>query len=409
MARLIAVALLFVFIAFIPAFPADFSTDFDGTGTGDVIEVNYPPPPPARRWYPTTYVRYEQTRYQQQQQQEAQQEEQAKEEAEREAEERRLQDELRNTQNAERVRQLLAQLRQVRARRDAALDHDLPVKAEIVEKLPQFEMERRQAEEWHNQLLRKLSHEMNEIEVPLPASYRRYIPRVLFLGWTGTPDEALEMQTRRAKDPFDGVPYNSVFGFALPGIGVDAIRVVMDHFLLEKLYPTPEKNLERALSQLQGATIGELVVHSNGAAIAETMLDNDYFRVKTLRILGGDASLMNLEALNRLAKEKNIDIYVYANAGDVVPLAPTGWSLRGLAESLMNRASFDISRENVAPNSFAYQVLGFNSPKWSDNLHVQLLSTPWNPLNPANIVRNHVYDTYYGLLNARRLVAERRR
>jgi hypothetical protein len=407
--------LVFLFILSYPVFSSDFSTDFDGTGSGSVISVDSPtdfpiqiPNAPAYpHWRPSTYVQYEQARYQQQEEQRAARLKQEEAEKERLAKMRELEEELAQVQQAEKVIRIREKLRELEKAQDKTLNHDLRLKGELVDELPKFNNLLIYEKHDYDDLLRKLSHEMNHIHVPSPMEGRRYIPRVLFLGWTGTPEEALEMQQQQAKDPFNGLAYNAVYGFALPSTAVDFGRVLLDHFLLSFNLPTPESELERTLAQLKGATIGELVVHSNGAAIAETMIENGMINVQTLRILGGDGSLMNLESLDNIADRNYTQVYVYANAGDPVPMAPLGWSIRGAVESLSNPQSFDLAEEHVDVHDFTYAVLGLEPPSWSSNLHVTLLSTPWNPLNPSNVVRNHVYSTYYGLLNAQRIVESR--
>jgi hypothetical protein len=45
------------------------------------------------------------------------------------------------------------------------------------------------------------------------------------------------------------------------------------------------------LNRLKGATIDELVRHSNGYAIAQVLISTGFIHLKTLHVLGGDAAV----------------------------------------------------------------------------------------------------------------------
>ena len=413
--RLIAIALTAALLAPAPARAGDFSIDWDkggGTGAG----IHFTPSSSSSSggsssqsssWQDDSYFRYEQARRREQEKAAEELKRKQEEEARRREAERKLEEQIAQTHQVQRVMRLRRQLAELRERRDAAAN-DPQVVAKLVEGLPQFDdLWSRQGRE-HNRVLERLERELDHIQVPPPTI--RYIPRALFLGWTATPGQALAMQKAKAHSPFDGGTYSSIYGFAAPNPIADIPRVALDHLLMGYELPTPERDLERVMAQLKGATVGELVAHSNGAAIAEAMIRHGDLKVHTLRILGGDGSLMNLEALDRLATEKKMQIYVYANAGDVVPMISLGWQLRAAVDHLVDPASFDLTQERVDAHGFVYTVLGFGhprSPPWTNRLHVMLLSTPWPSSTPGNLKRNHVYDTYYGLLNAMRLLAHR--
>jgi hypothetical protein len=49
--------------------------------------------------------------------------------------------------------------------------------------------------------------------------------------------------------------------------------------------------------QLKGATIDELVRHSNGYAIAQILMATGFIHVETLHVLGGDAAVTDVDSL----------------------------------------------------------------------------------------------------------------
>ena len=51
------------------------------------------------------------------------------------------------------------------------------------------------------------------------------------------------------------------------------------------------------LNRLKGATIDELVCHSNGCAIAQVLMATGFIHVKTLHVLGGDAAVTDVDSL----------------------------------------------------------------------------------------------------------------
>jgi hypothetical protein len=414
--RLFAIALFLTLLLAAPAHAGSFSIDWDkggGTGFGIHFEPSSHSSDSSSGWQSRSsqddaFFQYEQARRAEQERAAKELAEKEAEEARRREEERKLEEQIQQTGQVQRVLQLRRQLADLRAKHHAAVDHDMPIAAKLVEDLPQFDALWIQQSRDHDRLLAKIAHGLDHIQVPSPTV--RHISHALFLGWTATPDDALAMQTQQAHSPFDGRRYESIYGFALPSPVVDIPRVALDHLLLGYGLPTPEANLERVEAQLKGASIDELVAHSNGAAIAEAMIGHGDLHVKTLRILGGDGALMNLESLDRLAKTHQMQIYVYANAGDVVPMTSLGWSLRAAVDHLVDPASFDLTQEHVDAHGFVYTVLGFghpSSPPWSDHLHVVMLSTPWTSLSLENVKRNHVYESYYGLLNAMRLLGPR--
>jgi hypothetical protein len=50
-------------------------------------------------------------------------------------------------------------------------------------------------------------------------------------------------------------------------------------------------------TKLKGATIDELVRHSNGCAIARGLMATGFIHVETLHVLGGDAAVTDVDSL----------------------------------------------------------------------------------------------------------------
>jgi hypothetical protein len=312
-------------------------------------------------------------------------------------------------QQVARVQMLMSQLQQMEAQNAAESEENERLLEKIAEALPEFEGKRARAERDHAELLEGLEYSIDHIQVPSPPG--RYIPRMLFLGLTATPDEALHMQREGARDPFDGVPYNGVYAFGYSsGFLSDSPRVIDDHLLLQAGLPTAsETMLSPVVRSLEGATIGELVCHSNGCAIAESLIREGIIHVKTLRMLGGDGMLMHLNELSILGKEKNMQITAYATVRDPVPLLPQGWDIREWADEWQGAPRRWILSGAEASNA-TYQVLGLASGSGGPAaVKVELLSAPggmWP--TPGDVLRDHRYSTYYGLIEARRLLAASR-
>ncbi len=398
--------ILLLLLTPIASFGWSISTNFDGNGIGGVFSgANFRSSP---RPSETEWKDYAWRRYQQQQQgvedRRAREEEKKRQEAIERAQKelQRLEQERKDAEQARKVLAVLKTLHQLQAEEDQISIHDRPIKDKIQEALPEVEAERVLADRDHRNLLARLYASIDKIHVPAPPG--RAIPSVLILGAENTPDKALEMQKARTTDPFTGKPFSAVYGFGWSAGPLDLTRATLDHFLLQFGMSRwlPEIYLERVQAQLKGARIGELVVHSNGAVLAEALIRRNMIHPKVLRILGGDGALMNLESLGRLAEANDIELYVYATARDPVPLTPKGWDVRRMVEELRN-APKRWFQNNVDTNSYMYQVVGLRPPSWPPNLHVQLLSAPTNLVNVRDPLQAHHYSIYSGLITGYRL------
>jgi hypothetical protein len=158
------------------------------------------------------------------------------------------------------------------------------------------------------------------------------------LGTFDTPEVAAEMKADpHVVDPFTGARYSEIMAFGLSeasplqlaGMSKEALRVTLDHFLanFDMLSPATERQVRK----LYGVRVHELVVHSNGATIAEALIRRGWMQVDELRILGGDRSLNNLAGLRQLSADKHMRISVYALDHNVIPEIPVRWSIRGWA------------------------------------------------------------------------------
>lgn len=331
-------------------------------------------------------------------------------ERERKRREQKLREEIAWRQHLQQVGRAASALRQLQQLQavDAAQQHlDERITARVDGALSAFERGRRQAERDHRAWVARLMHEVDSDSVPTPRI--RYYPRLLFLGVTGTPDEALRMQHDHARDPFDGRQYDGVFGFGwTTRVGVDLLRAGLDHLLLQFGEGTlSQRLLSQAVDRLQDATIGDLVCHSNGCAIAEALIQAGVIHVKNLEMLGGDGSLMNLNGISRMAQADNVNVSVYATLRDPVPLIPQGWDIREWVDQWTGTPR-EWLLNGVDPHNPTYQVLGLAAGDGPPSpVKVELLSAPGGAdPSPANVLANHAYSTYAGLINAHRLAQQ---
>lgn len=319
------------------------------------------------------------------------------EEQRREQEFARLQQELRarrqkniNTiEIVQRIQELGFQLEDTESDKFRREQYNL--KYRLLDTVPQFDSRRAELRARQFSLQERLALSIRRIHVPSPvATY----DSILILGTFNTPEDAQRAILARAENPFSGRAYDSIFGMGEAGFFAEISRVSLDHFLAST--NRLSSSSMNSLGILKGATVREVVAHSNGAKIAEVLIRAGSIRgVKVLRILGGDASLMDLARFDQLAKEKNIKIYVYAVKKDPVPLIPLGWQIREWAEKLHDPiAKFQQAQD------LTYEILGLkrNSPPTLARVNVQLLSFP----DQKNWVDYHIYATYHRLIQGQR-------
>ena len=117
-------------------------------------------------------------------------------------------------------------------------------------------------------------------------------------------------------------------------------------------------------------------------------------------MLGGDGTLMNLDGIARMAERSNTNVDAYATLRDPVPLIPQGWDIREWVDSWQG-APRQWILNGVGEHDPTYQVLGLaNTNGAPAPVRVNLLSAPGAS---SNLVANHGYATYAGLINAWRL------
>lgn len=173
-----------------------------------------------------------------------------------------------------------------------------------------------------NLVMEEIAKRLDKVYVPpLPAeSY----DCVLFLGTGHSPEEAQAQSATYAN--FFGEPANAKFkvcAFGETGMLKDVVkRSIPDKIKAELFSSLTDKTMANA-APMFNSKINRLFAHSNGATVAEVLIREDYIKVKEFHILGGDCSASNLKALNKLANEKNMDIYVYINIGDPIPFIPS--------------------------------------------------------------------------------------
>ena len=116
-----------------------------------------------------------------------------------------------------------------------------------------------------------------------------------------------------------------------PGRGaVEVTRVLGDHVTTGQVsLNTPEG--KQAVAALSGKEFDRLIAHSNGASITEALIQEDLIKVNELNIVGGDRSLLNGHAFQKLLDSGKVKrVVVWINVND--PIVSTALDQLKLAE-----------------------------------------------------------------------------
>jgi hypothetical protein len=392
----------------VPAVPAfsqslSFSTDFDGSGTGGSISISSYSSSSGNSYHPhyyrpqsssgnsyAAYYAYEYQRYLQQQQEA----EKRRELMERIAEEKRI-------NNLQRLQSLLGELDQLEG---ADVYHQYQLKYQVINELvPQFNAEQQQAVRDRNSVLERLTYQMDHTHVPPPPGPRHY-GRVFIGGLFYTQGNAARDKSLGLNDPFTGKAFDETLGFG-SNSAVDLARVTADHFLSE-LNRLSENMLGGSaatqLQKLKGATIDELVCHSNGCAIAQVLIATGFVKVGTLRMLGGDAAIMDLDALHALHEKTGVTVAVYAVVGDPVPLVPTGWQIVAAMKKIGKPLVSFQNSQSLTDEALGLKARSGFTP--DAPIRVQLLTAP---VSGEPWMQEHARDTYFGIVTAQRMMGVR--
>jgi hypothetical protein len=169
------------------------------------------------------------------------------------------------------------------------------------------------------QTMEKMAQALHRFPAPPPpvTEYKT----ILFMGTGNSQEDADAYLRKHFRNPLTGEVYEQIYAFGQHGVGKDLLRVIFDHVLAEKDFLAPS-TFEKC-ARLKEVRINHLVAHSNGATVAEVLIKNNFIKVRELTLLGGDRTLTNLPALEKLAKDKGIErINVFVNQGDTIPLLP---------------------------------------------------------------------------------------
>jgi len=165
----------------------------------------------------------------------------------------------------------------------------------------------------------KLSKALDNYSGPLvaPQTYNS----VHFMGILNSQEDADKLSKQHLRNINDGLPYEKIVAFGQRGV-LDVGRGFWDREAAQLAMLSP-MTLAKCHS-LKGATINDLVVHSNAATVTEVLLRKGYIKhVDKLSILGGDRSLANLAGWEELIRTKKVkEITIYVNKGDPVPWLP---------------------------------------------------------------------------------------
>lgn len=183
-----------------------------------------------------------------------------------------------------------------------------------------------------------LRKQLKDMAVPTPVGYERYHEGVI-LGYRTHANDATAMMS--VTSPFSGrTPADMEaaaqaaqadgrertggamvvsFGTTQTGTAsqeaVEATRVIGDHQTIGRVsLSTPEG--KAAVAALSGKEFDRLIAHSNGASITEALIQDDLIKVNELNVVGGDRSLLNGHALQKLldtGKVKRVVVWINLN------------------------------------------------------------------------------------------------
>lgn len=368
-----------------------FSLDFDGVGNGASFSLSVPTYHAPPRDVADRFGRFLERRYRQQAEEARARAEAQRREAQREAEAERIRAEIereRRLHNVENVQGLLEKLER--------LENDEPGIRKRMRETEKVQILARRFEQAKREYLatlpsyrRRLSWAMDHINVPPPAHPLHY-RRILFWGLGSTPDEARLAALNGERDPFTGKPFDNVFAFGTNDVVSDVPRVAEDH-LLGIFADRVSSTTTRQLGELMHAEADEVVCHSNGCRIAETLIATGKLKATRLRILGGDNALVELDYLKKLREERHLkEVSVYVVHGDQVPvLDPVSWQIM----DLMNDIGHPLQSYLDRGGDPVYRILGLaGKPGYDprDPVQVHILSAP----GASGFVQKHLYATY---------------
>ncbi len=370
-----------------------YSTDFDGTGTGTGFTVNFPdrsssggPSYSSGGSTEDSEARYLRQQYDRQ-----------LEEAQKRYEEEILRQKLekaRKKRNVEEIQRLLEQLKKYEAEEPSLIE-----RMKLTEQVLAQEKKFAEARQEYLRLLpsrrSRLAWSIDHIVVPPPPVPRHY-NRILLEGMWCTPEEARkDLLEKQYEDPFNGLPYDDIFAFGTDG-KKDVFRAGFDHLLGHFDRLTPET--QSRLAELRGATVDELVCHSNGCRVAEVLIEQGLLKVNRLRILGGDNVMLDLHYLRDLQERKQLqELTIYVMKDDPVPVAGTLWTsiTDGVRRLRRPLSSFDRKRDDLT-----YQALGLtHRPSFDPDARFQVHEVSYPSASRFNIVEQHKYENYARVIN----------
>jgi hypothetical protein len=187
----------------------------------------------------------------------------------------------------------------------------------------------------------RVYHEIASINVPPPETYTPH-QEILILGMSSDYAEAARLRATQVS-PLSLRPFTTVVSFGKPGASFseELGRAHRDHDTRGE-FSLSLPQAEPAIAALRGKYAERAFVHSNGASVAEALLNRDVFRAKELHIIGGDRSLANGPALQTLVDSGRVDkVVVWAIDKDPVPIGtvlPEQKGLSSLIQDLAKRA-----------------------------------------------------------------------
>lgn len=169
------------------------------------------------------------------------------------------------------------------------------------------------------------------------------------------------------ESPFTGIPYNQmntqnnssnnidsgvvIVSFVIPKEDIDPLEVASrrDNYIPTEKFSLGSPQAKAELNKLKYKSFNRLIAHSNGATVAECLLNNSLIEVSELNIIGGEKSLINGKSLQQLLDNGTVQkIVVWVKLDD-----PAVWITNLKSKSIDDRTQ----------NFISYKIKNVNNKK----------------------------------------------
>ena len=155
--------------------------------------------------------------------------------------------------------------------------------------------------------------------VPPLTSTTKNIHEGIILGTTNTQEQNKVIKLN-LKSPFNDKS-QSVFATSVDSTNWDFKRAVLDNISSGQYTLNQTAYGRELVKKLNGTHFDRLIAHSNGATVADALIQENVITVDELNIIGGDRSYVNWAEYNALISSGRVKrIVVWINPGDDVPI-----------------------------------------------------------------------------------------